>query len=107
MFSIIKAPQYANLDYLNAYGGDELDHIIGALPETEVRFVFTGFPTSNGGASGLAGMVLKPWGERTRLDRTRWSARSSAPIPARSTVSTPSSSMCRRCPAAPAGCRCR
>jgi multidrug efflux pump len=62
MFSIMKAPQYANLDYLNAYG-ETLDHIIGALPETEVRFVFTGFPTSNGGASGL---VLKPWDERTR-----------------------------------------
>ncbi len=62
MFSIMKAPQYANLDYLNAYGA-ELDHILDGLPETEVRFVFTGFPTSNGGASGL---VLKPWDERTR-----------------------------------------
>src|SRR5271167_1201750 len=62
LFSLMKAPQYANLDYLNAYG-DELDHILGTFPETEVRFVFTGFPSSNGGASGL---VLKPWDERTR-----------------------------------------
>jgi len=62
LFSIIKAPQYANLDYLASFG-DKLDKVLAGFPETEVRFVINGFPSTNAGASGL---VLKPWDERKR-----------------------------------------
>ena len=62
LFSLIKGPQYANLDYLTTFG-EKLDKVLGSFPETEVRFVISGFPTQNSGASGL---VLKPWNERKR-----------------------------------------
>ncbi|TKW78257.1 MAG: multidrug efflux protein, partial [Bradyrhizobium icense] len=62
VFSIIKAPKYANIDYLNFYG-EKLDRAFQKFPETDLRFVLNGI---NGPQGGVAGMLLKPWDERTR-----------------------------------------
>src|SRR5260370_30781282 len=62
MFGITKTPQYANLDYSNAFSA-RMDQIFAGFPETDTRFVINGTPNLNG---GFAGMIVKPWGERTR-----------------------------------------
>src|SRR5204862_3758037 len=62
LFALTKGPQYANLDYLNAYG-DQLDKGFTAIPEAELRFVVNGRFGPN---QGIAGVILKPWGERSR-----------------------------------------
>ena len=62
VFSVIKAPKYANIDYLDFYG-EKLDKVFASFPETDLRFVLNGI---NGPQNGIAGMLLKPWDERTR-----------------------------------------
>ncbi|CCD99366.1 multidrug efflux RND transporter permease subunit [Bradyrhizobium sp. STM 3809] len=62
VFSITKAPKYANIDYINFYT-DKLDKAFQKFPETDLRFVLNGI---NGPQGGFAGMLLKPWDERTR-----------------------------------------
>ena len=62
LFALTKAPQYANLDYLNAYGA-ELDKAFTSIPETDLRFVVNG---RGGPNQGIAGVILKPWDERSR-----------------------------------------
>src|SRR5579862_6688494 len=62
LFALTKAPQYANLDYSNAYGS-ELDKAFTSIPEADLRFVVNGRFGPN---QGIAGVILKPWGERSR-----------------------------------------
>jgi len=62
LFALTKAPQYSNLDYQDAYG-EEIDKALTAFPEADLRFVLNG---RNGQSQGFAGMILKPWDERTR-----------------------------------------
>jgi len=62
LFALTKGPQYANLDYLDAYGAD-LDKALTAIPEAELRFVVNGRFGPN---QGIAGVILQPWGERAR-----------------------------------------
>src|SRR4051812_37913078 len=62
LFALTKGPQYANLDYLNAYG-DQLDKGFTAIPEAELRFVVNGRFGPN---QGIAGVILQPWSERSR-----------------------------------------
>ncbi|MCF2522850.1 MexW/MexI family multidrug efflux RND transporter permease subunit [Bradyrhizobium sp. G127] len=62
LFSVTKAPQYANIDYSNFYG-TKLDNAFASFPETDLRFIING---TNGPANGIAGMILKPWDERKR-----------------------------------------
>jgi multidrug efflux pump len=62
LFALTKAPQYANLDYLESYG-DRLDAAFNSFPETDLRFIVNG---RNGPNLGIAGAILKPWGERRR-----------------------------------------
>ncbi|HWD60559.1 MAG TPA: multidrug efflux RND transporter permease subunit [Stellaceae bacterium] len=62
LFALTKAPQYSNLDYQDAYGA-ELDKALTAFPEADLRFVLNGRLGPN---QGIAGMILKPWSERTR-----------------------------------------
>src|SRR5204862_7068560 len=62
LFARTTGPQYANLDYLDAYG-DELDKAFTSIPEAELRFVVNGRFGPN---QGIAGVILKPWGERGR-----------------------------------------
>ena len=62
LFSVTKAPQYANIDYSNYYG-DKLDKAFASFPETDLRFILNGMTGPN---NGIAGMILKPWDERKR-----------------------------------------
>jgi multidrug efflux pump len=62
LFALTKAPQYSNLDYQDAYGG-QLDKAMTSIPEADLRFVVNG---RFGPSQGIAGMILKPWDERTR-----------------------------------------
>ncbi|MGJ5049261.1 MexW/MexI family multidrug efflux RND transporter permease subunit [Bradyrhizobium oligotrophicum] len=62
VFSITKAPKYANIDYINFYT-DKVDKAFQKFPETDLRFVLNGIQGPQG---GFAGMLLKPWDERTR-----------------------------------------
>jgi multidrug efflux pump len=62
LFGLTKAPQYANLDYLDTYGA-QLDKLFSSFPETDARFVINGWPTVN---QGFSGFVMKPWEERKR-----------------------------------------
>jgi len=62
LFSVTKAPQYANIDYSNFYG-KKLDAVFAGFPETDLRFIINGI---SGPANGIAGMILKPWDERKR-----------------------------------------
>src|SRR5467141_136447 len=62
VFSVIKGPKYANIDYLDFYG-EKLDKIFASFPETDLRFALNGI---NGPQNGIAGMLLKPWDERER-----------------------------------------
>ena len=66
LFSVTKAPQYANIDYSNFYG-KKLDGVFASFPETDLRFIING---TNGPANGIAGMILKPWDERKRSSLT-------------------------------------
>src|SRR5256886_6225975 len=62
VFSVIKGPKYANIDYLDFYG-EKLDKVFAGFPETDLRFALNGI---NGPQNGIAGMLLKPWDERER-----------------------------------------
>ncbi len=62
VFSVLKAPKYANIDYLDFYG-EKLDKVFSSFPETDLRFALNGI---NGAQNGIAGMLLKPWDERER-----------------------------------------
>ena len=62
LFALTKAPQYANLDYSDAYGA-ELDKAFTSIPEADLRFVVNGRFGPN---QGIAGVILKPWDERSR-----------------------------------------
>ena len=73
-----KAPQYANLDYIDAYG-EQIDEVFALVPGDRHalhRQRHATVPTS-----GFAGMVLKPWDERKRTRQgaaAAWSRASSA-----------------------------
>jgi multidrug efflux pump len=62
VFTLTKAPKYANIDYYDFYGA-KLDKAFSKFPETDLRFVLNGIA---GPQSGIAGMLLKPWDERAR-----------------------------------------
>jgi multidrug efflux pump len=62
LFALTKAPQYSNLDYSDSYNA-KLDHALSSFPETFLRFIVNGRFGPN---QGIAGVILKPWGERTR-----------------------------------------
>src|SRR3954471_4665501 len=57
LFALTKAPQYANLDYMQNYGA-ELDKALTSVPEADLRFVING---RGGPNQGIAGVILKPW----------------------------------------------
>jgi multidrug efflux pump len=61
-FMITKAPQYANLDYLESFSA-RLQKVFESFPEYSNSFGINGSPTVN---QGFAGMMLKPWSERHR-----------------------------------------
>ncbi len=62
LFALTKAPQYSNLDYSDSYNA-KLDKALSSFPETFLRFILNGRLGPN---QGIAGVILKPWNERTR-----------------------------------------
>jgi multidrug efflux pump len=66
LFTIGKGPQYANLEYTEAFGRDILA-VYNSFPETDATFMINGFQGLN---SSFSAMVLKPWDERTRSTKT-------------------------------------
>jgi multidrug efflux pump len=63
LFGMVKGPQYANLDYTDAYT-HQMELFARTVPELERRVNFNGF---NGGLnSGMEVFHFKPWDERTR-----------------------------------------
>jgi hydrophobe/amphiphile efflux-1 (HAE1) family protein len=65
LFSIVKTPQYANLDYLEDATKKFYD-VYSSVPEKEHVFTINGMPDAHQGFSGL---LLKPWGERERSQK--------------------------------------
>src|SRR5271165_1943794 len=63
IFALLKAPQYANLDYTQTRGA-AVDAVFRSFAETENDFVVSG--TSESTNLGLAGMILAPWQDRRR-----------------------------------------
>jgi multidrug efflux pump len=62
LFALTKSPQYSNLDYADSYDG-KLDRGFTSFPETYLRFIVNGRFGPN---QGIAGVILKPWNERSR-----------------------------------------
>ena len=64
IFTFINAPEHTNLDYLTTYT-DNLTDTFLKVPEKQNLFAINGFPTTH---SAFMGLILKPWGERSRSD---------------------------------------
>jgi hydrophobe/amphiphile efflux-1 (HAE1) family protein len=62
LFTLVKTPQYANLDYLEA-ATDQIQSVFDAVPEKDHVFAINGMGSVH---QAFAGMLLKPWGERER-----------------------------------------
>src|SRR5689334_8482979 len=62
LFTLVKTPQYANLDYLEE-STQQLNQIFSAVPEMEHVFAINGMGDVH---QGFAGVLLRPWGERVR-----------------------------------------
>jgi multidrug efflux pump len=62
LFTLVKTPQYANLDYLEN-ATNKLYQVYSTVPEKEHVFTINGFPDVH---QAFAGILLKPWGERER-----------------------------------------
>ncbi|MBU2712536.1 MexW/MexI family multidrug efflux RND transporter permease subunit [Zooshikella harenae] len=62
VFISSSSPQYANIDYMNAYT-KQFESIFSSFPEYDSSFLVNGMGSVN---SSIAGMILKPWNERER-----------------------------------------
>ncbi|MCW2317706.1 multidrug efflux pump [Rhodoblastus acidophilus] len=62
LLTIVKTPQSANLDYMEQVTGN-LKRVLDTVPEKDHVFAING---SQGVSQGIAGMILKPWGDRER-----------------------------------------
>ena len=65
LLSLIKTPQLGNLDYLE-HTTQTLYDKVHAIPEIAHVFIINGL---NGVRSGFGGLLLKPWGNRTRSQK--------------------------------------
>jgi hydrophobe/amphiphile efflux-1 (HAE1) family protein len=65
LFSIVKTPQYANLDYLED-ATSQLNRAFSSVPEKEHVFAINGMGNVH---QGFVGLLLKPWAERTRSQK--------------------------------------
>jgi hydrophobe/amphiphile efflux-1 (HAE1) family protein len=62
LFALIKTPQYANLDYMEATTA-KFQAAADTIPEKDHVFLING---SNGVRQAFGGIILKPWGDRKR-----------------------------------------
>ncbi len=65
IFALIKAPQYANLDYIEKSTA-QLSRFAAELPEEDHLFAINGY---QGVTSGFGGIILKNWGDRKRSQK--------------------------------------
>ena len=66
VFMIGSADAYSTLDYVERYT-EEVNAIVGELPEVDNFFLFNGgFGGMGGSNSAMGGFVMKPWSERDR-----------------------------------------
>ncbi len=65
IISILKAPQYANLNYMEQTT-DEFNKKLRAVPEFAHSFAING---AAGPQQAFAGLILKPWGDREKTQR--------------------------------------
>ena len=66
IFTLVKTPQYANLDYMERATA-EVGAAAAQVPEKEHVFLING---SAGVHQGFGGLILKPWDERKRTQKT-------------------------------------
>ena len=66
LWSLYTAPNYANIDYMNTFSAP-INTIVKNLPGMEHYFMINGM---NGVNSGMAGLILKPWSERSESQET-------------------------------------
>ncbi|HXY99117.1 MAG TPA: efflux RND transporter permease subunit [Stellaceae bacterium] len=66
LLGLSKAPQYANLDYMEAYS-QQLNAAYAFFPETDRTFIISG---TQGPQQGFSGFVLEPWNQRGRSTLT-------------------------------------
>ena len=59
LFALTKAPQYANLDYLESYTATSSTQAFSSFPETDLRFIVNGRYGPN---QGIAGAILQALG---------------------------------------------
>ncbi|MEM5327968.1 efflux RND transporter permease subunit [Paraburkholderia sp. JHI2823] len=62
IMAAIKAPKYANLDYMERYAAD-MERVFRTLPEADTSFILNGY---NGNNLGFAGVNLVDWSGRER-----------------------------------------
>jgi hydrophobe/amphiphile efflux-1 (HAE1) family protein len=62
LFTVVKTPQYANLDYLEQ-ATNSLNQVFKTVPEEAHVFTING---SGGVHQAFAGILFKPWGQRSR-----------------------------------------
>jgi multidrug efflux pump len=65
VFSVIKSPQYANLDYMEK-ATQKFNDAANTIPEKDHVFLING---SGGVHQAFAGAILKPWGDRARTQK--------------------------------------
>jgi multidrug efflux pump len=65
LFMIGKAPQYANLDYLE-HATAHLEKVLRTIPEADHIFTINGMESAH---QAFIGFLLKPWEQRTRSQK--------------------------------------
>ena len=65
LFTLVKTPQYANLDYLED-ATQQLYKVYSTVPEKDHVFTINGMGDVH---QGFAGILLKNWGDRTRSQK--------------------------------------
>jgi hydrophobe/amphiphile efflux-1 (HAE1) family protein len=66
LFNIVKSPQSANLDYLEA-ATMQMHKVFETVPEKEHVFIINGM--NNNVHQAIAGILFKPWEDRTRTQK--------------------------------------
>ncbi len=65
LLHLVKTPQYANLDYLEATTNN-LARVLDTVPEKDHAFAINGL---GGARNAFVGVILKPWDQRTRSQK--------------------------------------
>ncbi len=64
LWAVYNGPNYANLDYMTKFSAP-IDTLFSSIPEAADYFMVNGMSGVN---SGISGIILKPWNERTKSE---------------------------------------